>query len=555
MGVTLSANYLAELKKSNNSPNTIMELELDSGNVKHGLSKGGFNDVLPTIKSVPSLQNKLDIKKGYASKGSISFTIEGRDNFKDLIKDEYLKNRRVNRWDGFNGMLFSDYVKTFTGTIQNWSRNGNKLTITVADDTYKTIIKLPVENATKTQFINYMDVNPVDMMLDILKGASNLNIDASLVDTATFESERNTWLNAWKVGRILREPKMASDILNELQQQTNSYIIHDGQKVSYKVDAPPVPSQTIPLYTESQILDNSVTASSGYGEFYNNIVVYYDFDESSNDKEENYEEVVIVADADSQGSGQWDEIKTKVIKSKLFRTYKWTQPVDSTGITIFHVSNSNGLSAGKTGHTIAYTDSTNSVTWTAPDGTTGASVKLDKDGVYQVFDNNPNKSIRIIVDKSALPSSNKSDAIDIESLSGSVYATALAGKILQRYTNPPTIVSLDLDINNSTHSGELLKVSDTIDLQTDEAFDKGQSTWTQERMMVTSAKYDFSKNKISLQAVQTRSGTQSGLKYGYIAPPGQPDYPSATTLQRQYAYIGNASNLVNVGTEDGYYII
>lgn len=582
MSVALSTEYREKLREGSNEPNVIYEIVYTSfeehlangtyladGSIiassgdgagvttlKYGLHSDGMNDVIPIVDSPSALQTKLDIKKGYASKGSISFSLIGRDNFKNIIRDNYLKNRKVYRYDGFNGLAFDKYVKSFKGTIQNWSRKGDKLTITVVDSTYKTKLKLPVENANKTQYINYMNMNPVDVMLDILRGTDKLNIMDEDIDIATFLSERDTWLNGWKVGIILREPTEASNILNELQAQTNSFIIDDGQQISYKVVAPPIPSATIPLYKDDdEIIDNSASSSSGYRDFFNRIVIYFDYDESENDKEQNYETAVVSVDADSIGLSQWNEVKTKVIKSKLFRTYGWTQPINVSGIIIYHVGKRNGLNIGKTGSSIEYDTSLKSARWTAPDGVTGPWVKLEQDGVYQLFDADVNKSIKISVDLATLPTLDKSDTINITSLSGELYATVLGSKLLQKYSNPNTTINFKIDINKVDHSGNLLKVSDTIDIQSDEFCDKGQASWTNERMMITEVKPDLGKGTIALEAIQTRSGLQSGLKYAFIAPAGQPDYPDASDIERQYAYIGDANNKVNAGVDPGYYII
>ncbi|KKK79158.1 hypothetical protein LCGC14_2836290, partial [marine sediment metagenome] len=34
-----------------------------------------------------------------------------------------------------------------------------------------------------------------------------------------------------------------------------------------------------------------------------------------------------------------------------------------------------------------------------------------------------------------------------------------------------------------------------------------------------------------------------------------PDYPAASASERQYGFIGDANNLVNAGSEDGYYLL
>jgi hypothetical protein len=554
MSVTLNANYIAELTAGQNEPVTIIEIEFDSGTLKFS-SDSVFGDVLVGLGAVTSAQNKLDTEKGYATRGNISFQIIGRDNFKSLIKNEYPKNRRVSRYDGFVGLAFSDYVKTFTGTIQDWKRNADTLTFTVEDDAQKITQKIPVEDGTGTQVINYMNYNPVDIMTDMLE--AQLGIDGSLIDTAQFESERDLWRNAWKFHRVLIEPREGNKYLNELQEQTFSYIFSDGQKISYKADEPPVPASTVIVYSDDDnILEDTLNAESGYKKnFYNRIEVWYDHDESGSDNRGNYETVQIVSNVDSQSASEWDETKIKVVKSKWLRTYQWSQPVNVTGITIYHTSKDNGLSAGATGSTLLYTQSTNSLQWTAPDGVAGSVVVLDSDGVYQVFDQNLNKYIRISVDISALPVSTQSDTIDITDGAGSTYSSILANKIMSKYRDPATSVSFSVSINNINNDSNFLKVADTVKMTTDGAFDFGRDSWIEEQMLITSVRPNFTTNKVAITAIQKRAGSTAGLRSSFIAPSGQPDYGSATEAQKEYAFIGAAGTNLVGGTDNGYYII
>src|SRR3990167_9311347 len=210
--MALSSNFIVELGKNVNQPNVIIELSLDgSVTKKYGYHTGGMTDVIPALKSVSSLQNKLDTKEGFATRGQITFTITGRDNFKTLVSTYYLKNRMATRKDGFvaSGFVYADYAATFAGKITDWSRNGDDLTITVADFLVDTTKKIPEENETKTQYLDYLDDNPVDVMKNII--ITQLGIAAGNVDSTTFDVERDRWLNGWKVNRIITEPKTATE--------------------------------------------------------------------------------------------------------------------------------------------------------------------------------------------------------------------------------------------------------------------------------------------------------------------------------------------------------
>ncbi|MBI5599656.1 MAG: hypothetical protein HY890_07970 [Deltaproteobacteria bacterium] len=549
MPITLTTAFLNELKKNSNQPNVIIEVALDSGTLKWGYSTGGFTDVLPILKSVSSLQNKLDTESGYSTRGQLTLVITGRDNFKTLIKDNYLKNRRIARKDGFviSGFAYSDYAQTFTGRILDWTRKGDELTITIGDDlAIDAKKKIPVENATKTQYLDYRNMNPVDIMQNILK--TQLGISASLVDDTQFDGEQGNWLNGWVFDRVLTKPEEANKYLNELQLETNSFIIHDGEKITYKVFAPPLPGQTIEEWTDAyNLLRESFSIESGYKDnFFNRVVLYYDYDESGNDKPENFETIAIAADAASQGASQWAEIKTKEIKSRWIRTRTFTQPTNITGAVLYHVSVANGAGSG----TLTFNYANNTLKWTAPGGAIGAAITLSNDGLYQVYDADQTKYARVIVTKASLPVTNQSDTITLSALNGAAYAAAIAQKILSRYRDPSATVGFDIDINGVAYNSVFIKPTDLKDLTTDEACNKGSNTWSKERMLLTLVRPDYQASKVHVEALQTKMYR----RYGFIAPAGYPDYPSASASQKERAFIGNSANKVNGGTEDGYYI-
>ncbi|VAV82529.1 hypothetical protein MNBD_DELTA01-1625 [hydrothermal vent metagenome] len=549
MAISLSAAYLAQLNKGSNSPNVILELALDSSTLKFGYTTGGFSDVQPVLKSVSSLQNKLDTESGFATLGQITFVITGRENFRGLIQNNYLKNRRVTRKDGFAGLLYSEYASTFTGMILDWSRKGDELTITVADEGVKTTKKIPVENATKTQYLDYRNMNPVDIIQDILK--NQLGISASFVDDTQFDIEQDLWLSYWTFDRVLTSPKGAIKYLSELQQETNSFIVHDGEKITFKVFAPPVPGQSPDEWTDARhILKDSLSQKSGYKDgFFNRVIVYYDYDESGSDKEENFEAAIIAVDAASQSSGEWDEVKTKTIKSKWIRTLTYSAVSNITGLTLYHVSTANGAGSG----TLTYDYGANTLTWTAPGGTAGEAVKLSKDGKFQIFDIDKTKWVRVIVEAASLPASNQSDTITITALQGTSFATNLASQLLRRYRYPVSTVSFSVDINHVSNGGNYLKPTDLVDLTTDEAGEKGESSWNKTRLMLTGLRPDFAGAKIKIDAIDTGMTK----RYGFIAPAGYPDYDTASDEQRERAFIGRASdnNLYDGSAYvDGYYI-
>ncbi|MFQ5442701.1 MAG: hypothetical protein ACE5EB_08275 [Thermodesulfobacteriota bacterium] len=579
MAIKLTKRFLDELKRCVNSPNVVVELALDGGTRYfgyHGKNSTAIvrfsadasvhadgsvhavgsdeisSFVQPLLKSVSSLQNKIDPGKGFSTRGELKIVISGRENFKPLLRDEYLKNRRVTRRDGFiaPGLAYSDYAATFTGVISDWSRKGDEIRITVADDLADAgSTKVPTENEDGTQYLDYTCMHPVDIMTDIL--TNQLGIEAGYIDTNRFTEEGDLWLNGSAFSRVLTEPEEANKYLNELQVETNSFIVHDGEKVSLKVFAPPSPGLTTEEWTDNfNILEGSFSQKSGYKDnFYNRVVVYYDYDESGGDGSGNFESAVISLDAASQGAAEWDEASTKTIKSKWIRTRTWTQPLSISGVTVYHCSRNNPTGGG----TLSFTydaGGEHTLQWTCPGGAQGSAVTVSQCGKYDIYSKDETKWIRVIVDYNTLPPSTRTDTITITALNGASLATTLANKLLYRYRSPVSTVSFEVDINNVAYNNEFIKPTDLKDISTDEACEYGLDGWVRERVMITGVRPDFSDHTVKVEAVSTKMSR----RYGFIAPAGQPDYSLASTGEREYAFIGDANNMVNGGTEDGYYI-
>lgn len=556
MSITLSAAFIRQLKKKGkNTPNVLMEIDLDAGTeiLSYYGPNAGDTGALPSntkavIKNVTSHQSKLSKTTGWASRGEISFQIIGRKNFRLLVKNNFLKNRRVVKKEGFigDGFLYSEYAETFWGKVSNWTRKGDVLTVYVRDDLADTTKKIPAMNATKTQSLSYanggLGTNAVDIMTNLL--ITQAGIDSAYVDSTKFNSERDTWLPAWRFFRVLTDPTDVKDYLNELQTETNSFITQDGQKISYKVFAPPLPGETVELWTDDNaIIKNSLSCSSGYVEsFFNAVVVLYNYNESGSNGDEDYETVELLGDADSQSSAQWDEEKTKYIKCKWIRTIAFDPPASTPilGLVAYHISSHNGIGSGELYFT--YNEgSDDTLKWKEPGAASfGEEVKITKDGKYQVFGLDPLKYIRVVVDFTTFTtmSANNSDVYTITSLDGENYAKTIGGRFLSRYRDPSSSITFEVDLNSvgfdSGGGYTFLSIADLKDITTDDAFEKGDESWVSERVMITSIRPDFKSSKVRVEAIETKMYH----KTGFIAPNGFPDYGSATEAQRRYGYIG-----------------
>ena len=554
MPIPLPLNYVAELKKGTNSPNIILEIALDTETKKLGYSDGGFPDVISCVKSVSSFQSKIDYSKSISSKGNIKAVIVGKDNISPLIGNHYLKNRRVTVKSGFitggnSAFAYADYANIFTGKITDWKRDGHELTLTISDDLYDTKKKLPVENTSGTQYKSFVSINPVSAMLRIMQNTSYLAIDSTYINSTAFVGERDEWISNWKFERYITEPTEAMTYLNELQVETNSFIFNDGKQITYKVFSPALPGQTSEGWTdEVNFLADSLTVESGYSDnFFNKVVVYFDWMQDG-DGTDDYESVVIALDANSQSSTVWNETNTKTIKSKWIKSISVGQPSwASTDIVITHASKQNSIGNGQ----LRYSQANKTLEWMSPGSTYGATVDITETGQYNIYDSDESKWVRVIVLSTSLSTAISTATITLSQLHGNLYATVLSERILTRFRDPVTVMNFDIDMNDASYDNTFIKPTDIKLITSDLISDKGKSTWSDEKVMITSIKPDWDKSKISIEAVPTRLYRN----YGFIAPAGFPDYSSASSTQKEFGFIGDSSNHVGVPLViDGYYI-
>ncbi|MCK5603553.1 hypothetical protein KAR91_16835, partial [Candidatus Pacearchaeota archaeon] len=415
--IIFPSEYRTEQKNPNKSPDTIITLTLAGKTLKWGIHK--HLDVIPCLDSSTSFQTKIDPTKSLATIGKLQFDIKGSVNFNPIVAGYRLKGRRVDVEEGFIGIDRDKYVTTYTGVISDYGISGEKLTLYISDETDLLRTKFPETNDSGTQYHDYSNTNPVDIEINLIATQAGV----AKYDSAQFTSERDTWCNNWKFQRVLTESEDILEHLAELQEETMGAIFHDGENISIKVFAPLEPGASPKsLEDDFNLLKGKTAVISGYTDsFFNRIEVFYDYDESGNDnKDENFESIYTKDDTDSQAD--WGEIVTKTIRAKWIKSITFTQPSNITGCVVYHISASNGVTAGKTGHTISYNSTESTFSWVAPDGDTGEVVTVEEDGKYTLYDADENKYIRVIVTHASLPGSNQIDDLTITNLAGSVYA-------------------------------------------------------------------------------------------------------------------------------------
>lgn len=197
-----------------------------------------------------------------------------------------------------------------------------------------------------------------------------------------------------------------------------------------------------------------------------------------------------------------------------------------------------------------------------------------------VDDNNASRVTRVIFYYGQLPDTDGSDAKDFAGVTitvdanaesaneynekkekviygtwiqGDTLAGTTSGKILSRFRDGVSVVPFDVELKDA--SGDpvyapetYLKVGDIFELTTD-TLQGIDGTAVTKRYQVTK-KEQKSPGRFALKAMDTKIGVG---RWGFIAPAGTPNYETASSEQREYAFICDGTGLMSDG-ESGYKI-
>lgn len=547
-----------------------------------------FYGVLPALGEISSLSNQVDTEGGYSTRGKMEISVVGKEIIDWLIENHYLYGKQVTVKEGFvtPGFKYEDYTIIFRGLITNWDASKDELSIEVEDNLTEIDVDIPLELTEEEEeenkppnYIDYRDWNPIDIVLDIL--INQVGISEDFIKTSQIEKERDQWFIGWKFYRVLTTPTSAEDYLNELQIETNTFLIHDGQQIILKAYYPATPDVEVKKVSDdNNILLKSFKIESGYEDaFYNKVEFYYDYDEDGDEEDsEAFESIYTAEDTASQEA--WGETKTKTIYSKWIRSLAWDWEDDYKikGITIYHASIRNAPREdwgkwnnlrGKLDYRVTEEETTEDdgsttititkeVRYKDPRGFYGEWVTIDDSGLYQIVAKAPKRYIRIIVDAEKLPSASKTGRIKITPFEGKDTAKYLATNILNKYKNPAATAKFTIDFNDAISSGKLLLPADYIDVTTNESLEKLDTdeespnpNWTNERLLILEIEPDLEKGEVEITAIQTHMK----IRYAFISPAEVVDdwYDySEDSWQRSYCFIGGVYGVDITDETDPY---
>jgi len=222
--------------------------------------------------------------------------------------------------------------------LLNFTRSGNNFTVSRGQ--YGTPAAQQSDKSTVQQCLSYTDENVIDIVRDLLL---RVDVDPSFIPFAEWTQEKIDWLEFNEYSRVISKPTGVSQLLNELCEQSLISIWWDErvQKVKLKSMSPPLDVASIPTITDDanfiegslkidRLTDQRLTQVWLYSELENQI--------SDNKKQENYERVDVVIDADSEAL--YGDVREKIILGTWLTDVTTAVKLDITTKTINKFKNS-----------------------------------------------------------------------------------------------------------------------------------------------------------------------------------------------------------------------
>lgn len=215
--------------------------------------------------------------------------------------------------------------------IFDFTRSGDVVTFSGARGQYGTSASDHDAGDSVQLCVVYNNANVIDIVQDFLDVAlrsdtnglgNNAGIPTAQLDIAGWTVERDQWLTANLLTRVLSKPTGVNKLLAELTEQNMFYIWWDAvaQQVKLKAVAPVRSGET--LTDDENFLADSIKVWEDQNLRASQVWVYYgvrDWSEDD-DKLENYANLYVQIDSAQQTSDQYGEIQVKPIISRWITT-------------------------------------------------------------------------------------------------------------------------------------------------------------------------------------------------------------------------------------------
>ena len=273
------------------------------------------------VKSLASLTTKVDFFKP-ASIGQISVGIQMTDAVSDWVYDDTLYNKIVQVKLGYkyDGFAEADYIHYFTGAIDDWSVDGNRvLNLTLKDLSKDWKLPVPSKWESAADDEAWTDEHHIDIMLDIFQNHINVRDSGLLLDSFATVKAATSGYNVTRT--ITESPIDAKKLVEELRVLLFAFFLPRGDG---KIGIKQFDNTEAIVTTFTDDNTTGIRWKANSKDLINRTSLYFDWD-GAGEKESDFAEYDPGDDTASQTKFQ--EIRPYILKDK------WTDVAEATQIS------------------------------------------------------------------------------------------------------------------------------------------------------------------------------------------------------------------------------
>ena len=274
----------------------------------------------PIVTALSSLTSKVDFFKP-ASIGQISVGIQMTDAVSDWVFDDTLYNKIVQVKLGYNytGFVEADYIHYFTGAIDDWSIDGDRvLNLTLKDLSKDWKLPVPSKWETAGDDVTWTNQHHIDIMLDIFQNHINVRDSGLLLDSFATVKAATSGYNVTRT--ITESPVEAKKLVEELRGLLFAFFLPRGDgKIGIKqFDST---EAIVATFTDDNTMGIKWKANSA--DLINKTSLYFDWDGAGSNESDfaEYDE-----GNDSTSQTKFQEIRPYILKDK------WTDVAEASQI-------------------------------------------------------------------------------------------------------------------------------------------------------------------------------------------------------------------------------
>lgn len=214
----------------------------------------------------------------------------------------------------------SGYVRIDDEILKYTGKTATELT-GISRGQFNTLAANHDEDTKVQQCVYYEDETVSDILYDML--VNYTTIDSSFIPKADWDEIMGIWLAGYLFTRLLSVPESVFNVLQELFENAQIFVWWDeiDKEIKLKPIALPLPGEQINLYTDNDLLKDSIIVKENIKERASQVRIDYFLNNQIDDtsKTENYKYAFIRVDTDAESSSEWAAPAYKDIKGMWIR--------------------------------------------------------------------------------------------------------------------------------------------------------------------------------------------------------------------------------------------